>query len=94
MRPELHHFAFDGHQKLVDNTRRFDRVNRCDPWTAFVAVQVSAFDAVDRSFSTSRRFGVHPSGEVLVPTLSVVSSGTRHPFKNRLSILNQPIISS
>src|SRR5277367_6907184 len=34
------------------------------------------------------------SGEVLVPTLSVVSSGTRHPFKNRLSILNQPIIST
>src|SRR5580658_3821059 len=34
------------------------------------------------------------SGEVLVPTLSLVSSGTRHPFKNRLSILNQPIIST
>src|ERR1700746_1483459 len=34
------------------------------------------------------------SGEVLVPTLSVVSSGTRHPFKNRLSILNQPIMST
>src|SRR3984893_775371 len=34
------------------------------------------------------------SGEVLVPTLSVVSSGTRHPFRNRLSILNQPIIST
>jgi hypothetical protein len=57
-------------------------------------VQVSAFDAVDRSSSTSTRSGVHPSGEVLVPTLSVVSSGTRHPFKNRPSILNQPIIST
>src|ERR1700739_1604363 len=34
------------------------------------------------------------SGEVLVPTLSLVSSGTRQPFKNRLSILNQPIIST
>src|ERR1700722_15348339 len=38
--------------------------------------------------------GIHASGEVLVPTLSVVSSGTRHPFRNRLSILNQPIIST
>src|SRR5579864_5739298 len=34
------------------------------------------------------------SGEVFVPTLSVVSSGTRHPFKNKLSILNHPIIST
>src|SRR6476646_12190778 len=38
--------------------------------------------------------GRHPSGEVLIPSLSVVSSGTRHPFKNKLSILNQPIIST
>src|ERR1700747_1004318 len=40
------------------------------------------------------RNALHPSGEVLVPTLSVVSSGTLHPFRNRLSILNQPIIST
>src|ERR1700747_3363554 len=40
------------------------------------------------------RNALHPSGEALIPTLSVVSSGTRHPFKNRLSILNQPIIST
>src|ERR1700733_5491629 len=34
------------------------------------------------------------SGEVPVPILSVVSSGTRHPFRNRLSRLNHAIIST
>src|ERR1700691_5018927 len=34
----------------------------------------------------------YPSGEVPVPILSVVSRGTRHPFKNRLSKLNHAII--
>src|SRR5271155_5006688 len=32
------------------------------------------------------------SGEVPVPILSVVSSGTRHPLRKRLSRLNQAII--
>src|SRR5271167_2582248 len=34
------------------------------------------------------------SGEVPVPILSVVSSGTRQPFRNRLSKLNHAIIST
>ena len=33
-----------------------------------------------------------PSGEVPVPILSVVSSGTRQPFRKRLSRLNHAII--
>src|ERR1700745_620010 len=34
------------------------------------------------------------SGEVPVPILSVISSGTRQPFRNRLSKLNHAIIST
>jgi hypothetical protein len=53
-----------------------------------------AFALLTRSGRANYPSWRHPSGEVLVPTLSVVSSGTRHPFKNKLSILNQPIIST
>ena len=34
------------------------------------------------------------SGQIPVPILSVVSSGTRQPFRNRLSKLNHAIIST